>query len=537
MAAAVKTNKSADLVRQLRSRFLEEYEKNKDEDMYDPRDLVLIEDDWYVKRFLLARNRNVDQAYEMLVSALRWRCDNYISETRDFHFPSEFYQIGGLFVYERDRFNNVVMFMRVKYHKKVPELDEPTKGFLVHTFNKAEKMAKGQGFAMIFDLEGAGLGQADIPFLNFLVDFGRNFFPGSIKYILVYNLPWILSAVQKIAFAMIPQEFLGLIKFARGRDIFEYIAPENCPDYVPGATCRRNYRAVAPGSMPVSNLMASYGYSQADYDRIFPTFKKDLDAANKALSQGNYLPPPEDFWDPIDGVEITPLPMPSQRVRQPKRATLTPPLASESLVVIYPDDLVISFFPGQDGRPVAELDLTNSRDQPVAFKVQSNNPKLFVVSPRHGILLPRTSIRCTLVSLTTTVTTSDKFLVLALPVTKTQFPMAEFSQLWSSRRNETECHKLTTAVVSKDAMATDDHEPDIGHMVNQIRRQCSKLAANQSRQLALIAILLLVISLLLIVILVDHIYDITLTDIYNSGTRVLTDLVVKGRPVKLGAKK
>jgi len=31
----------------------------------------------------------------------------------------------------------------------VPELDEPTKGFLVHNFNKAEKLAKGQGVCSI----------------------------------------------------------------------------------------------------------------------------------------------------------------------------------------------------------------------------------------------------------------------------------------------------------------------------------------------------------------------------------------------------
>lgn len=91
---------------------------------------MLINDDWYLKRFLLARNRNVDESFKMLDETMRWRNDMYISQVRDYHFPSEFYQIGALFIYEPDLKGNLVLYMRIRMHHKTAELDEPGKSGL-----------------------------------------------------------------------------------------------------------------------------------------------------------------------------------------------------------------------------------------------------------------------------------------------------------------------------------------------------------------------------------------------------------------------
>lgn len=83
--------------------------------------MPLIQDDWWIKRFLLAKNRNVDKALEALINTMKWRNDFYVSETRDFHFPIEFYKIGALFVFERDLEGRPVLYMRIRMHKKVRE--------------------------------------------------------------------------------------------------------------------------------------------------------------------------------------------------------------------------------------------------------------------------------------------------------------------------------------------------------------------------------------------------------------------------------
>jgi hypothetical protein len=268
----------------------------------------MIQDDRYLKKFLVAKNFNVDEAFQMLDRTMRWRNNMCISQIRDYHFPAEFYQIAGLFIYEPDREGTLVLYIRVRLHHYSVEMDEAAKSFLVHNFNKTEKLAQGQGFAIVFDLTGLGYSNMDWGFLSFLIDFGRNHFPGSLKYILVYNLPRLLSYLQKGVFAMLPSEALGIIKFARGDEIFKYIAPENCPDYIPGGCCKKNYRKVAPGSRPILDVLTHYGYGRDVCEKINQTFQKYLEEAAKAVKGKEYYDPPENFYDDMTGKEWVPLP-------------------------------------------------------------------------------------------------------------------------------------------------------------------------------------------------------------------------------------
>ena len=417
-------------------------------DIYDEADLKLIEDDWYLKRFLLAKNRNVDEAFKMLTETMQWRNDMYISQVRDYHFPIEFYKIGALFPYEKDKNGILVVYMRIRFHRKTVELDEPTKGFLVHTFNKAEKLTKGQGFGLVFDLTGAGYSNLDLPFLSFLIQFGRNHFPGSLNFIIVYNLPWILSSFQKIVFSMMPAEATGIIKFASGKDIFKYIDPENVPDYIDGGTCTRNFRVVAPGAKPIYDLCMLYGYTQETYDRLYPSFQRDLDEADAALAKTEYVDPPADFFDSIEGVELTPLPLPSRRVREPKKrpAVEEAPVIAKKIRELQPREEILTISPSDhlnfvfDGKSYyAELDLKNLTPGFLAYKILSTNPSDYLVTPFKGILLPNSSLRVAvrfLRSGTALPSTKNKFRIVATRVTERDMPAQAFAQLWTAKDND-----------------------------------------------------------------------------------------------------
>lgn len=510
-------------------------------DIYDEADLTLINDDWYLKRFLLARNRDVDAAFQMLHETMRWRNDMYISQVRDYHFPSEFYAIGALFIYEADREGNLVLYMRIRMHHKTPELDEAERGFLVHTFNKAEKLSRGNGFAVVFDLSGAGYSNLDFPFLTFLIDFGRNHFPGSLAYILVYNLPWILSTFQKMVFAMLPPETAGKVKFATGSDIFQYIAPENTPDYIDGGMCTRNYRAVPPGSKPILDLVTHYGYSRDDYDRIYPAFRRDLEDAQRAASTKQYVDPPAHFFDSIEGVHITPLPLPSRRVRTPKQKPLqngdddyTPQMkrlnrvtsetsaARHSYLTISPSDREIVFI--YDGSSyTAEVDVTNPSSEHVAFKILSTSPQKYYVSPFKGILLPNSALRISIVfkGLSSTdekvieyasqlmPSARDKFLCVATPIESSNMRQNEFNSLWKKSGNDKTIvsYKLSSRIgfTSSDNQCNQVTTSDL---VKQLHSQVRQMQRKQSQLqfYILILLFLIVVSWAVLFVSIDSQY-------------------------------
>lgn len=85
---------------------------------------------------------------------------------------SSILKAGGLFDYEPDVNGNVMIYMRIRMHRKIPELADPMKKFVMHIVNKVDKKTDGQGMAIVFDCSGAGYQNADMDFLTFLINSG-----------------------------------------------------------------------------------------------------------------------------------------------------------------------------------------------------------------------------------------------------------------------------------------------------------------------------------------------------------------------------
>lgn len=390
-------------------------------------------DDWYVKRFYLARNRNIDEAFKMIVETMKWRKEMEFANMNDQRFPVEFYKIGGLFIYEPDKLGNLTVYMRVRMHRKVPELDDYSKKFVLHTLAKADKITEGSGLGIVFDLSGAGYVNLDWDYLRFLIHAGTNYFPVGVKYILVVNIPWILNTFRKLAYAMLPEFWFGLLKFAQGDEIFIYIDKENVPDYL-GGTCKRNYRAYPTGSPSVFDLIQQYGYTDKDVQRIMPVYKELLDEAEQALENGDYV-------DPIDFFEEPP------QISSTNTLNNHPSdgdIKLKKQLRIIPERYLTFFNTSPNELESTEIIIENCSSSPVAFKLQSTNPTKYIATPKVGIVLPKlsSSVRITIREDSTIDPEKDKFLILSLPIQETAMRTKDFAKLWVDRSHETAHHKL-----------------------------------------------------------------------------------------------
>lgn len=101
------TNNSAHLVTAAREKFLELLDKD-DRDFFYPEDIQKIAtDDWFVKRFLLARNKSVDNAATMMVDALKWRRSEDIRNLKPHYFPDDMFRVSAMFLYAPDKEGNL----------------------------------------------------------------------------------------------------------------------------------------------------------------------------------------------------------------------------------------------------------------------------------------------------------------------------------------------------------------------------------------------------------------------------------------------
>lgn len=132
------------LVAELRDRILNECKEN--EGIYSQADAEKCKrDDWFLSRFLLRQKLDVDQAFIMLKKAMRFNNESLINSIRREDFPAEIYQVGGMFDYERDRKGNVMLYIRVSHHRKVPEIQSVLHAFIYYNIQRCDSLANGKG--------------------------------------------------------------------------------------------------------------------------------------------------------------------------------------------------------------------------------------------------------------------------------------------------------------------------------------------------------------------------------------------------------
>lgn len=453
-------SKSAQALIEVRKRFIEYAERNPDK--VNERDKIkLATDDWYLKRYLLARNRKVKDTLDMLRKTMEWRNEFGIHISEDAMFPLEFYKIGALFPYENDKKGNLVLYLRIKYHRKIVEMVEVEKHFLVHTFEKIDRITDGQGLVILFDCQGAGYANCDVDFLQFLISCATEHAPVGLQYIIVYRLPWVMNAFWSLARKLLPAYLANRVRFCDENTITEYIDPANLPDFM-GGSCQRNYRWIPPGCPSVFKLANAHGITDAEIAKILPQFQSLLDEAEEALGSSTYADPPEAITKYVNNpatapdllsdlalchvgfssaVESRPAES-STTVESDQKMTrrLQGSIASNetaSVLRIFPDQFIEFIYDAYNDVLHATVTILNPSDKnSLAFKMMSNRPSNYSVKPARGVLSPSASITLSIVLLGEH-KSNDKFLIIAQPLEGEiqSISKNQFDSLWSSKMN------------------------------------------------------------------------------------------------------
>lgn len=443
-------SKSAQALVEVRKRFLEYAEQNPDK--VNERDKnKLATDDWYLKRYLLARNRNVKDTLEMLRKTMEWRNEFGIHISEDAMFPLEFYKIGALFPYEKDKKGNLVLYLRIKYHRKITEMVEVEKHFLVHTFEKIDRVTNGQGLVIVFDCQGAGYANCDIEFLQFLISCATEHAPVGLQYIIVYKLPWVLNAFWSLARNLLPAYLANRVRFCDEKSITQLIEPNKLPDFMSG-TCRRNYRWIPPGCPSVFKLAHAHGITDAEISKILPQFQSLLDEAEEAIGASVYDDPPDEITKYINNPSTAPSLLSDLALCNIGFSSSGSSIGSQqqsisldigenvSIIRMFPSELVEFTYDAYNDIFHATVTIYNpSKENSLAFKMMSNRPSGYSVKPARGVLLPEAFTTLSIVLLDD-YKHSDKFLLAAQPIEGevTAITKAQFDTLWSAKDSNTQ---------------------------------------------------------------------------------------------------
>lgn len=240
----------------------------------------MMNDDWTVSRFLLRCRQDPKRTAKLMEQCGKFRKEFKMGISQLSDFPIEFHKAGGLFRYAPDRVGNQTLFMRVKMHRRIPELSQMMKEFILCALEECDRANNGRGTAVIFDLTGCGLQNADPGFSFWLVYSFKNYCPKGLSYIMIYNLPWILNATAKLVLSWLSSTNRRRMRFVSGDGIQDFIAPENLPDYM-GGTCKLSYRHVPEGARPAEETAEEHNLTKEQSRKIreiYAKFLKDVDS-------------------------------------------------------------------------------------------------------------------------------------------------------------------------------------------------------------------------------------------------------------------
>ncbi|KAJ8954593.1 hypothetical protein NQ318_003124 [Aromia moschata] len=109
-----------------------------------------------------------------------------------------------------------------KQQSKQMKLDAfSKKRFNLILFNS--RQTKGEKITIFFDMEGCGLSNMDMDFIKYLIGLFKEYYPFFLNYIIIFEMPWILSAAFKIIKSWLPEKAIEKIKFVSKKDIKTYV--------------------------------------------------------------------------------------------------------------------------------------------------------------------------------------------------------------------------------------------------------------------------------------------------------------------------
>lgn len=212
---------------------------------------------WTVKRLLISTRSNVNEAFERFQETFRFRKLYQISKlTLENSISKEFFDFRLIDEVGQDRNKMKLLILRINFYKKIPQLDSFLKRALLYRIEKLDleyEQKLNDGITMVVDVSNFSLINVNLDLLFFVIkELTSNYRP-LIQMLIIYELPYFLSYIVKLAESWIPTftdrngKKIKVFAVVDKNSIDEYIDQNDRPDYLNGNL--KTFNLTAPESV------------------------------------------------------------------------------------------------------------------------------------------------------------------------------------------------------------------------------------------------------------------------------------------------
>lgn len=394
------TSVSQEDINRLRATFMKELEAKGENYIHD-KDLERVKNnDHWIKRFLMHNEGDETKSLQMLWNTVNWRKEFGANEITEHNVKMDLLVKGGLFAHGKDIDGCSLLIFKCNLHTKGAVDMNEMKKLVIYWFERLEREGKGEPITIFFDMQKCGLSNMDMEFIKYLINLFKEYYPYFLNYILIFEMPWVLSAAFKIIKSWLPEKAVEKIKFLSSKDITTYV--------------------------PIEEALVSWGgkntyvfsFVPEEQHSIPKTIEKNTEVLNNNNNKKVHF---------VDGSETGPTSM-SESNNSPEKSN------DGEALKLRPSGFINFVREGNDLVGTLEIQNTDATAN-ISYKFRTTSPEKFRVKPSTGCLAPGagTTITITLVEGYQLGTVSkDKFLVLSTPVPSANMSTQELSELWKN---------------------------------------------------------------------------------------------------------
>lgn len=339
---------------------------------FHPLDLERVKDDKYLKRILSHTEKDVKHAADMLWEILSWRKSVGAADINESNIRLDYVKEGVFFPRGRDVDGSLLLIFKAKMHIKGQRDYEELKRIMIYWFDRVEREESGKPITMFFDMEGAGLSNMDMELVKYLITLFKSYYPYFLNYIIIFNMPWVLSAAFKVVKTLLPAKAVEKMKFTNKDNLKEFVAPEQA------LTCwggKDNY------------VFEFVPEVKTEYILKKVTFAEQNDSQH-SLGEMLRLVPNDTITFKLENDDIS-----------------------------------------------GQFTITNMDESAISFKIRTTSPEKFRVRPSSGTLPSGASQTILIVvqpGFHLRMVTKDRFLVMSVQIPRTDLEPKELAEVWQN---------------------------------------------------------------------------------------------------------
>ncbi|RXM96357.1 Motile sperm domain-containing protein 2 [Acipenser ruthenus] len=339
------------------------------------------------------------------------------------------FETGAVYLHGYDKEGNKLFWFKVKLHVKDAKTVVDKKRYVAFWLERYAKREPGMPLTVVFDMTDSGLSNIDMDFVKYIINCFKVYYPKFLSKMILYEMPWIMSAAWRIVKTWLGPEAISKLKFVGKNEVQEYIDAEHLPIHMGGTdTFKYSYPPLPDDDfqtpMCENGPIVSEDETESKEDAESES-KDTLDCSQneehiKKSEKVNFLEESLKL-DECDKVDST------SRTKTAKKPVT---VFKGPLLHISPAEEL--HFGSKDCERKSLIVLNNVTKNLVAFKVRTTAPEKYRVKPSNSSFEPGTSVDI-VVSLHGGCEASpqDRFLVMAAEMDQsTGAGTPDLSQFW-----------------------------------------------------------------------------------------------------------